>query len=104
MKETLNEHKFIDAFKSWDTYKDNFSYEGLKALWQYYTDYEQDTGEELEIDVVATCCEFTEYESLEEAQKDYNVESLEELEDNTTYLPIYNLDGTESERFIIRAY
>ena len=32
--QTVNEHQFIDAFKTWDTYKNNFSYEGLKALYE----------------------------------------------------------------------
>ena len=32
--QTVNESQFIDAFRTWDTYKDNFSYEGLKALYE----------------------------------------------------------------------
>jgi hypothetical protein len=42
---------------------DAFSYEGLGALFEYLTEYEEDTGAELELDVVAICCDFDEYAS-----------------------------------------
>ena len=38
----INEHKFIDAFRTWDTYKNNFSYEGLKALYEELEQVERD--------------------------------------------------------------
>ena len=70
--QTVNENQFIDAFRTWDTYKDNFSYEGLKAL---YEELEQvaecmDSGQ-VELDVVAICCDYTEYENFKEFQSDY---------------------------------
>jgi len=39
---------------------------GALALAEHLEQYEQDIGEELELDVVAIRCEFTEYASLEE--------------------------------------
>ena len=54
--QTVNKHQFIDAFKSWDTYSNNFSYEGLELLY----DWIDESGEDEELDVVAFCCDFTE--------------------------------------------
>ncbi len=70
--QTVNENQFIDAFRTWDTYKNNFSYEGLKAL---YEELEQvaecmDSGQ-VELDVVAICCDYTEYKNFKELQSDY---------------------------------
>lgn len=55
------ESDFIDAFKNWETYKDNFTYEALKALFSYFEEYEEATGEDIELDVVAICCDWSEY-------------------------------------------
>jgi hypothetical protein len=41
-----------------------FSYEGTKALFEYFEQYEQDTGEQMEFDPVAIRCDFDEYENL----------------------------------------
>ena len=38
-------------------------------------------GEEIEFDPIAICCEYTEYDNFEDLQNDYNVETLEELEE-----------------------
>ena len=71
--QTVNEHQFIDAFKTWDTYKNNFSYEGLKAL---YEELEQvaecmDNGT-VELDVVAICCDYSEFENFKDFQEQYS--------------------------------
>jgi len=58
MKQTVQLHDFRDAFRS--IRPDNFSYEGLATLWDYLDEYEQSTGEELELDVIAICCDFSE--------------------------------------------
>lgn len=103
MKQTINFNQFCDAFS--DTYKNNFTYEGKKALFEHLEDYEENTGEEVELDIVALCCDYTEYDNLKDLQASYpNIENIEELQDNTQYIPIYNIDGTESERFIIQNY
>ena len=100
MKQTITESQFINAFKSWDTYKNQFSYDGLKALFEWFEEYENDTGEEMELDVVAICCEFTEYESLKEYNEDYDkeYEEIEAISDDTTLIKI------DDGRFIIQQY
>lgn len=59
MKTTINEWDFMDAFAKHD--RDYYSYEAYQALYDYYTSIEDDTGEEMELDVIAICCDWTEY-------------------------------------------
>ena len=102
MKQTINDCDFIDAFRNYfgGQYKTNFSYEGLKALFEYLEEFEDGTGAEIELDVVAICCEFTEYESLKEYNEDYDkeYEEIEAISDDTMLIKI------DDERFIIQQY
>ena len=59
MKQTVNLHDFRDAFYRMGR-KDQFSYEGLEILFNYIEEMEQDTGEEIELDVIALCCDYAE--------------------------------------------
>jgi len=62
--------EFSDYFTQ-GQYKNNFSYEGLRALYEYLTELEEDLDTEFEIDVVAFCCDYSEYEDMEEFLEDY---------------------------------
>jgi hypothetical protein len=105
MIDTINKYDFIDRFRSSDSYANNFSYEGLSALFDYLEDYEDDTGEQVEFDLVALCCDFGEYENIQEIKDNYSdIESLEDLEGHTTVIPVYNLDGSLSDRLIIQNF
>ncbi len=73
MKQTINVNDFRDAFTEYGR-NDNFSYDGLRALFDYLEDYEEDTGEELDLDVIALCCDFTEYKTALEAAEQYDFE------------------------------
>ncbi len=59
MKTTVNFSKFCDAFHKAGR-DNNFSYDGKRALFDYLEEMEQSTGEELELDVIALCCDFDE--------------------------------------------
>ena len=97
MKDTVTEYQFIDTMAQ---AQHGFSYEGAKALFEYFEQYEQDTGEEMEFDPIAIRCDFDEYESLEDIKKSYqDIESLEDLQNHTTVIEIPN-----SDRLIIQAY
>ena len=76
MKDTINKNQFINWFRSNEQYKNNFSYEGLSALFDYLEEMEESTGEELDFDPIALCCEYSEYDNFEEFQKEYNGEVL----------------------------
>lgn len=61
---------FVDAFHGHD--RDNqFSYEGKKALFDYFNEFEESSGEEIELDVIAICCEWTEYDNATDAASEY---------------------------------
>lgn len=48
MKQTINLNDFRDAFYQMDR-KENFSYEGLELLFNYFEEMEESTGEEKEL-------------------------------------------------------
>jgi hypothetical protein len=105
MKQSINEYQFRDAFHKMGR-GEQFSYDGLTALYNYLEQYEDDIGEEIELDVIALCCDFTEYDSLEEFQADYGrgFSDIDKrfkysIEDTTTMIPI---EGTNS--FIIQQF
>ena len=105
MKQTINFSQFCDSFGG--DYKNNFSYEGKKAIFEYLEEYEDGTDTEIELDPIALCCEYSEYDNLKELQNSYpDIKTMEELEEQTQVIPIYNLtsDGKKSERFIIQDY
>jgi hypothetical protein len=58
MKQTVTESMFVDSFP--ESYKNNFSYEGKKALFEYLEELEDSTFEH-ELDPIALCCEYSEY-------------------------------------------
>ena len=83
----VNEWNFRNAFK--ESRQDNFSLEGLYTLYNYLNDLSEDIGEDIQLDVISICCDFTEYESLEEALNQYDdINTLEELEQHTSILNI----------------
>lgn len=85
MKQTINQYDFADAFKKMNR-ADNFSYEGLKVLFNYLEQMEEDTEEEIELDVIAICCDFSEYNEEELiSQYGYKLER-EEDQDDEEYL------------------
>ena len=93
MKQTVNQTDFIDAFKK--LRPDNFSYEGLVALYDYLENLEEEDDEFL-LDVIALCCDYSEYKDLEEYKKSYSsINSIKDIEDATTYIPI-----PKTQRFI----
>ena len=89
MRQTVYKDDFREAFRRMDRGV-QFSSKGLDALYNYLIDYEEDTGTELELDVIAICCDFTEYEDIEELQGSYpDIKTIEELEEHTIVIPVY---------------
>jgi hypothetical protein len=58
MKQSVNFTAFVDAFHAYKRY-DQFGYEALKVIFEYLEEYEDSTGEEIELDVIAICCDYT---------------------------------------------
>jgi flavin-dependent dehydrogenase len=57
----------------------NWSRAGAYALAEYLEEYEESTGEELELDVCAIRCDFSEYSSLQDWAHDYFSNAWQEL-------------------------
>jgi hypothetical protein len=75
MHQTINIYSFRDAFHTGER-GETFSYEGLGILFEYLEQGEKDTGQPLELDVVALCCDFTE-KGWEDVATEYNVDLSE---------------------------
>ena len=92
MKKSITKNEFMDEFKSCDR-KDNFTYDGLSALYDYIENLYEDCypeGAEYELDVIALCCEYSEYEDIEEFRSQFgeNYETIEDIEQATTVIMI----------------
>ena len=59
MKTTVNISQFRDAFRQCGR-QDQFSYEALGLLFDYFEELEDSTGQEIELDPIAICCEYSE--------------------------------------------
>jgi hypothetical protein len=71
MKKTVSVYDFRDAFQQ--IRPNNFSYEGLTILFDYFEQLEEDCGQEIELDVIAICCDYSEDTPLSIAEN-YGIE------------------------------
>jgi len=65
--------------------KDQFSYEGLGLIFEYIEDYERDNGEQVELDVIALCCEWNELSAedvIDQYSTDIDTEGMTDDEIN----------------------
>jgi hypothetical protein len=72
MKTTVTFSSFIDSFKSVDRY-DSFGYQALRVIFDYLEELENSTGEELELDVIAICCDYTS-QNYKDIAESYGIE------------------------------
>ena len=100
MIDTITKYSFQDAFHKMGR-EDQFSYKGLDALFDYFEMLEEDTDQKIELDVIAICCEYSEYENLKDFQDNYGdeYESLEDIENNTTLIKIEDTEGFIVQQF-----
>ena len=100
MKEQVGFCQFCDRFRNMGR-NEQFSYNGKKALFEYLEALEEDLDEEIDLDVIALCCEYTEYESIREYQEDYgdDYKNLDSIEQVTT---VIRIEGKDS--FIIQQF
>lgn len=98
IKQNVNFDMFLDSFS--DTYKNNFTYEGKRALFEYLEQLSDDIGEDIELDTVALCCEYDEYENFDDIRdtysdyfKKHNINSIEDLQEHTQVIELSNNNG-----------
>ena len=94
MHQTINFCQFRDAFYKANRL-DNFTYEGLWWLFEYLEQYEDDTGEPIELDVIALCCDYTQSE-YDEVINDYGIDvsSAADEEEKRELVIEFLLDNT----------
>jgi len=91
MKTRVYFSEFRDLFQQ--IRPDNFSYQGQKILFDYFEEYENSTGEEVDLDVIAICCDFSE-DSFENIANQYGIELDPEMdEDYQKQQVIEHLEG-----------
>lgn len=79
MVQSVTFSQFVDAFERMDR-RDQFSYRGLEALYDYLEEYDPD----FDLDVIGICCEFTEYMDFEALRQDYpDIEDMSGLKEET---------------------
>lgn len=89
MKQTVTESMFIDTVRAYDR-AGQFGIDGWRALFAYIEELERDIGEEYELDIIALCCDWTRYESIDEFNKEQGEEcaDLDDVAYNTQVIPL----------------
>ena len=70
---------------------EQFTYAGLRALFDYLEQYQDDIGEAIELDVIALCCEYSEYTDIAEFHVDFSADEypdIESIEENTVVIHV----------------
>jgi hypothetical protein len=75
----INQSYFVERFREMGR-GDQFSYEGKIALFNYLEQLSEDIGEPIELDVIALCCDYSEYKSLDEFNKERFTDESDYLE------------------------
>lgn len=86
-------YDFLEEFKRHGR-ENQFSYEAKRALFEYLNELSEDLGEPIELDIIALCCEFSEYQSLQDFNNDYSyslghdVDCINDIYNYTTVIQI----------------
>lgn len=98
----ITQSDFMDEFIKMGR-NDNFSYDGKVALYNYLNDLSDDTEKNIDLDIIALCCDYTEYDTLEDLQAQYpNIKDFEDLNNHTTVIEVDN--AMKTEQFIIQNF
>jgi hypothetical protein len=79
MKQTINNSQFHSAFYHMDR-GNQFSYEALNLIYEFFEQIEDASEQEIELDVIAICCEYSE-SSVEQIIRDYSID-CDSIEDD----------------------
>ena len=78
----IDKFAFIKAFAAFDRMA-NFERDGLQAIFDYLEELESETGDKYELDVIALCCDFQRFESVEDYNAQYGTDytSADDIEE-----------------------
>ena len=100
---TLDQQDFVNEFDKYNR-SENFSIEAREALFDYYDDFSEKTGEDFEMDVISICCDWSEL-SLENARNEhshlFDQDELADCEDDEEKMD-YIESVLSDETFVIR--
>jgi hypothetical protein len=82
MKQTVHSSSFVKAFAT--VRPNNFTIDALYLMFDAFMDYERDTGHEIELDVIAICCEFEQC-TIKEVNRQYDQE-FEDMDEAIDWL------------------
>jgi hypothetical protein len=94
MIQTLRLSDFTNAFRNSDR-ADQFSYHALELIFDYIEEYERDTGEKVEFDMIGLCCEWSE-DTPEEVARAYDID-LEGKEGAAALMYVYEHLNDETQ-------
>jgi hypothetical protein len=86
VKQSINRNQFIAEFDHMNR-GDNFSNTGRSCLFDHIEQLESDLGQELEFDVIALCCDYSEI-AISDIKSETGCEDLDELRDNTIVIEV----------------
>lgn len=98
MKITLTANEFADRFQR--VRPDQFSRQALRALFEHFEQIEQDTGEEMEFNPIAICCNYAEYASATDAKR--SREGSNETEEPTKEQEAYALNWLRVQTDVLK--
>ena len=93
----VSKERFISLFEEYG--RTDFSREGLAALYDHLIEREYDLGEEMNLDVIAICCDYMEYENREEVFEDFPM--FRGLPSDEWYKFAYEVINVGNGKFII---
>lgn len=91
--------QFHELFKQYGR-GDQYSHYGFDLLFEHLQSLSDDLGEDISLDPVGICCEWCEYDTIDEAVDAYGLDSEEDLEANTIVLGEYG-DGTSTSVMVL---
>ena len=107
MKQTINEYQFIEGFRAMRP--DQFSVPALRALFAHLEELENDIGQDIEFDVIAICCDYSEL-TLEDINREHieytGDEPFDNLKDASAYMEEHTtvIPVEDSETIIIQNF
>ena len=92
----VTEDNFRNTFLTSANYSENFSYSGLTALYDYFSELEDELNESIEFDYISIVGEYSEL-TIDELRDNYfidkDIDVIEYLQENTIVIEIENSDS-----------
>lgn len=76
--QTVTKYQIVDIAKAYNRL-DNFGYEGWQKLFDYMEEVSEDQGKDIELDIVAWCCDFSMYESIQDFRDAFHMGFTDEI-------------------------